>query len=199
MVSVAYLVAVSEKYGLDASRFLRCIYEAWLRGESFFDGISVKRRQIAGNDGIFLITKEERIVAQLKLRSNVLEQMGKIDIESFRHRDQHGDRGATPEPKDLMIKDLNFEARRFNLEAKVTEKSTPRVVTSRWGREFLLSTVTIKDGSGTIKLPLWNNQVHMLSVGDRVRIENARLERFQGELQVRADKSTKLQVVEKDG
>jgi len=198
MVSVAYLVTVAEKYGLDTSKFLGCIHEAWLQGESFFDGILVKRRQMTGHDGIFLITQNERIMAQLRLRSNVLEHIGKIDIQSFKSKNRLADREIKPEPKNLMIKDLNSEAKRFNLEAKVTEKSAPRVVASKWGKEFLLSTVTIKDRSGTIKLPLWNNQVHMVSVGDLLRIENARLERFHGELQVRADKSTKLQVIEKE-
>lgn len=197
MVSVAYLVTVAQKYGLDASRFLGCIHEAWLQGESLFDGILVKRRQMTGNDGIFLITQNGRIMAQLKLRSNVLEYMRKMDLRDFRLKDRPTNMETKAEPENLMIKDLNSEARRFNLEAKVTEKSTPRVVTSKWGKEFLFSTVTIKDRSGTIKLPLWNDQVHMVSVGDLLRVENARLKRFQGELQVRADKSTRLQVVEK--
>jgi hypothetical protein len=52
------------------------------------------------------------------------------------------------------------------------------------------------DRSGTITLPLWKDQIGMISVGDLLHIENARLKRFRGELQVRVDKLAKLQVIE---
>jgi hypothetical protein len=36
----------------------------------------------------------------------------------------------------------------------------------------------------------------MISVGDLLHIENARLKRFRGELQVKVDRLTKLEVIE---
>ena len=102
------------------------------------------------------------------------------------------------EAEGLEIKDLNSETRRFNLNAKVTEKSPPRTILSRWGTTLLLSTATITDGSGTIKLPLWKDQVDMISVGDQLRIENARLKRFRGELQVKLDRLAKLRIIENE-
>jgi len=97
---------------------------------------------------------------------------------------------------DLEIKDLNSKTKRFNLDAKVTEKSSLRTILSRWGEALLLSTATIMDRSGTITLPLWKEQTSMISVGDLIHIENARLKRFRGELQVRVDRLAKLRVVE---
>ena len=101
------------------------------------------------------------------------------------------------QPEDLMIKDLNSQTRRFNIDVSVAEKSMPRIVFSRWGGEFLLSTATVTDQSGTIKLPLWNQQTSNVSIGDRLHIENARVKRFRGELQIRVGKSSTLQIVEK--
>jgi replication factor A1 len=98
--------------------------------------------------------------------------------------------------KDLMIKDLNSEIKRFNLDAKVTEKSSPQTVLSKWGETFLLSTVTIMDRSGTIKLPLWKDQIGMISVGDRIHLENARVKRSRGEFQVSVDRLARLSVIE---
>jgi len=95
-----------------------------------------------------------------------------------------------------MIKDLNSEIKRFNLDAKVTEKSSPRTVLSKWGETFLLSTVTIMDPSGTIKLPLWKDQIGMISVGDRIHLENARVKRLRGEFQVSVDRFARLSVIE---
>jgi hypothetical protein len=41
---------------------------------------------------------------------------------------------------------------------------------------------TIMDRSGTITLPLWRDQIAEISLGDTLRIENARLKKFNGEL-----------------
>jgi len=100
------------------------------------------------------------------------------------------------QPQDLEIKELSADTKRFNLNAKVTEKSSPRTVLSKWGEPLLLSTATIMDRSGTIKLPLWNGQISMISVGDRIHLENARLKTFRGELQIRVDKLARLTVIQ---
>jgi replication factor A1 len=83
---------------------------------------------------------------------------------------------------ERRIKDLSFGARDFSLEAKVVEKPTARLVFSRFAQPILVSNITISDGTGSIKLPLWNRQIDMVSVGDIVRIENGRVETFNGEL-----------------
>jgi replication factor A1 len=197
VVSLTYLVRVSKKYEIETSKLLECVHGAWLQGESSFGDISIRRRQMIGDDGIFLITQNGKILTQLRLTSKLLEYLGKIDISNLQFEDYPLTKRNRLEPEDLEIKDLSSDIKRFNLEAKVTEKSTPKIIFSRLGKELLLSTVTIKDGSGTIKLPLWNDQIDMISVGDRVHIENARLKRFRGELQVRVGKFTKLQVIRK--
>jgi replication factor A1 len=195
VVSLAYLVRVSKKYEIDTSRLIECVHDAWLRGESSFDDVSIIRRKMVGEDGIYLITQGKKILAQLRLTSRLLEYLGRIDIADLQLENYPVIKQKRLEAEDLEIKDLNSETGRFNLEAMVTEKSTPRIIFSRLGKELLLSTVTIEDESGAIKLPLWNDQINMISVGDKVHIENARLKRFRGELQVRVGKFTKLQVV----
>lgn len=197
LVTFTYLVRISRKYELDAPRLLRSIHSAWLQGESSFDDVSIRRRQMIGDDGVFLITQNGQVMTQLKLTSKLLEYLGKTDLRSLQLEGRSLGERVRPEPEDLMIKDLNSETRRFNLQVKVAEKSTPRIILSRQGRELLLSTATISDGSGTIKLPLWNAQVDVVSVGDTLHIENAQLKRFRGELQVSVGKSTTLKVVGK--
>ncbi len=172
MITFAYLVRISKKYEVDTHRLLECIHYAWIKGESSFDDISIKRRQIIGDNGIFLVKQDNRILTQIRLTSKLLEYLGKTDFRKINFEGYSVSK-ARSEPQDLMIKDLNFGTKRFNLEAKVTEKSTPRIILSKWGRELLLSTATIMDRSGTIKLPLWNDQIGMVSVGDTLHIENA--------------------------
>jgi replication factor A1 len=198
VISLDYLVRISKKYELDSSPLLDCIQRAWTQGESSFDSVSVKRRQTMGNDGIFLITQNDQIMTQLKLAPVQLEQLRKSGLHNLLSEDYAMDMRARPEPENLTIKDLTARTKRFNLQVKVTEKSTPRIVLSQWGKERLLSIATIKDRSGTIKLPLWNDQIEMVSIGDILRIENAQLKKFQGELNLRVGKFTMLRIVEKE-
>jgi replication factor A1 len=193
--SFVYLVRVSKKYEIETFKFLKCIHSAWLKGSSFCGGLSVRRRQMTEDIATFLITRDHKIIAQVRLTSEVLGYLVKPEIRNLRFEDS-ATKWETSQAEDLEIKDLSSETKRFNLNAKVTEKSSPRPILSRWGNTLLLSTATITDRSGTIKLPLWKDQISRISVGDRIHIENARLERFRGQLQVRVDKLTRLSVVE---
>jgi len=197
IVSFAYLVRISKKYELETFKFLKCIHRAWINGESFYDGTSVRRRQMADDIATFLITRDREIIAQVRLNSRVLDYLVRPEILKLRF-ESYPAKWKTSQAEDLEIKDLNSETRRFNLNAKVTAKSPPQTILSRWGITLLLSTATITDRSGTIKLPLWKDQVGMVSVGDRLRIENARLKRFRGELQVKLDRLAKLHVVKNE-
>ena len=196
MVSFTYLVRVSIKYGIDTFKFLKSVNVAWIRGESSCESISIKRREMTKDEGSFLITQDRRIIAQVKLSSTVLDYMVKPEVLKLRFKGYTAPKQNTLGVEDLEIKDLNSETRRFNLHATVTEKSQTRTVESRWGETLLLSTATIRDQTGTIKLPLWRDQIGKVSVGDRLRIENARLKRFRGELQVKLDRLARIQVVD---
>lgn len=196
VVSFAYLVRISKKYEMETFKFLKCIHGAWIKGESFCDGVSVRRRQMTEDIATFLITSDHEIIAQVRLTSRVLDYLVNPEILNLRFEDSSATKWKAPQAEDLEIKDLNAETKRFNLDAKVTEKSSPRTVLSRWGETLLLSTATIMDASGTIKLPLWKDQISMISVGDRIHLENARLKNFRGELQVRVDKVARLSVIQ---
>ena len=196
MVSFVYLARISKKYGIETSKFLKCIHGAWIKGESSCDGVSIRRRQMTEDVGTLLITQDQRIIAQVRLTSRVLGYLERPEILNLRFEGYAAPKRKTLQPDDLEIKDLNSKTKRFNLDAKVTEKSSLRTILSRWGEALLLSTATIMDRSGTITLPLWKEQTSMISVGDLIHIENARLKRFRGELQVRVDRLAKLRVVE---
>jgi replication factor A1 len=196
VVSFAYLVRTSKTHEIETSRFLKCIHRAWINGESFCHGASVRRREITRDVATFLITRDREINAQVRLNSSVLDCLVRPEILNLRFEGYPAPKRKPVRAEDLEIKDLNSETKRFNLNAKVIEKSSPRTILSRWGDVLLLSTATIMDRSGMIKLPLWRDQVGMISVGDRLRIENARLKRFRGELQIKLDRLAKLRVVE---
>ena len=72
-----------------------------------------------------------------------------------------------------------------NIEAKVVEKSEPREVMSRFKDEtYRVATAMISDGSGTIKLTLWNDQINQVNVNDKVKVEKGYVTSFKGEIQL---------------
>ena len=195
MISFVSLVRISKRYEIETFRFLRSVHRAWIKGESSCDSLFVTRRQLVEGYGVFLITQDQRVVAQFKVTSTVLDYLARPEVINLRFEGYPAPNWNTP-PKDLMIKDLNSETRRFNLDAEVIEKSPPRTIVSKWGTTLQLSTATIMDQTGTISMPLWNEQIDLISVGDLVHIENARLKKFQGELQIKVGKLARLHVIE---
>jgi replication factor A1 len=198
VISFAYLVRISKKYEIETFKFLKCIHGAWIHGEAYCGAASVKRRQMTSDIATFLITRDREIIAQVRLNSRVLDCLIRPEVLKLRFEGYPAPNWKASQAVDLEIKDLNSETRRFNLNAKVIEKSSPRTILTKWGDALQLSTATISDRSGTIKLPLWKDQVDMISVGDRLRIENARLKRFRGELQVKLDRLAKLRIIENE-
>ena len=196
LVSFVYLVRISKKYEIDTFKFLRGIHSAWIKGEASYDGISIMRRQMNEDIATFLITHDKRIIAQVRLTSRVLDYLVRPEILNLRFEGYVSRKSTAAQAENLEIRELNSETKRFNLDVKVTEKSSPRTVLSRSGETLLVSTATIMDRSGTIKLPLWKDQISMVSVGDRIHIENARLKRFRGEFQVKLDRLAKLWLIE---
>jgi replication factor A1 len=102
----------------------------------------------------------------------------------------------TSEPSDLQIKDIDAGVRCVNLKAKIVGKSIPRYVFSRFGDALTLSTATISDGTGSMRMSLWNTEIDTVSIGDTVQINNGRVRTFRGELQVSLGRKGKLQVIE---
>ena len=194
LVSFRYLVKLSGKYEIGASTLLHCLYKAWTSGEASYKGLGFKRRQLLENAAVFQVRQGKKITGQFKLTKPILEYIANPDSSNLRFDENELSR-TRPPPKNLKIKDLNSETRsRFNVTARVIEKSPARMVSSKWGTASMLSTATIADGTGTIKLPLWKDRINLVSVGDSLRIENARLRRFRDELQIKVDRFAKLWV-----
>ena len=96
----------------------------------------------------------------------------------------------------MKIGDLRQGMRRVDVEAKVLEVSEPREVQSRYtGQTFKVAEATITDGTGTIKLVLWNEQIDQVNADDTVRIENGYIKSFRGEIQLNVGRYGKLTVL----
>ena len=157
----------------------------------------IQCRRRTENDGVFLITEGQKIVAQLTLTEIALKRLPEVDLSSFPWNESAAHkRIGNSQPLNMQIKDVDINVRWVNLKAKVVEKSVARRVYSRFGTSHGLSTAIISDNTGSIKLPLWDAQIEMISVGDTVEIEHARVRMFRGELQVNVGRNGKLNVIE---
>ena len=73
------MIRISSKYGVDLKRLLKCFQEAWKEGASAYGSMIVRLRMKAEDHGIFLVTREEEIVAQLRFSEVALEKMLWLD------------------------------------------------------------------------------------------------------------------------
>ncbi len=192
-----YLIRVSKKYEVETQKFFSCFLDAWERKESSCMGILIQCRQKTNDNGVFLVTQGQKVIAQLSLSEMTLKSMPEVDLTSFPMKKAYSFKRIEKKmPVDMQIKDINSEVKWVNLKARVVEKPKARTVYSRFGNPLKVSNATISDDTGLIKLPLWNNQINMLSIGDTVQIENGRVRNYKGELQVSINKKSKLKVIE---
>ncbi len=85
--------------------------------------------------------------------------------------------------------------KRVEVEAKVIEKTTPREVMSRYKDEtYRVANAIISDGTGQVKLTLWNEQIEQVSENNTVKIENGYVTSFRGEIQLNVGRYGKLTV-----
>ncbi len=93
----------------------------------------------------------------------------------------------------LKIKELQSGMKRVDVEVEVVDKANPRQVQSRFKEEtYNIADAVVQDETGTIKMPLWNEQIDQINVGDRIRIENGYITSFKGELQLNIGKFGKF-------
>jgi replication factor A1 len=198
MTRLWYLIWLSKKYGLDTRKFLMCFPRAWTREKSSSqNGISIQLRHKTDGNCVFLVTQHQEVIAQLHLSQQLLRYLPEVDPASFPSIEFNPkSRIETLETSDLQIKDIDARVTSVNLRAKIIGKSIPRYVFSRFGEALTLSTATISDGTGSMRMPLWNTEIDRVSIGDTVQINDGRVRTFRGELQVSLGKKGRLQVIE---
>jgi replication factor A1 len=94
----------------------------------------------------------------------------------------------------MFIKDLQPRQTGVDVEGDVTEVSDVREF-NKFGKQGRVSNAMIKDGTGRVKLSLWNEQTEKVKVGDKVKVKNGYVGEFQGELQLTTGKFGTLEVI----
>ena len=190
------LALISMKYGISSDDFFDGFVEAWKHQKSTCESLLIECRKRTRDNAIFLITNSCRVVAQFPIPKHILEEPSPLKEFAY----AKALRRTIPERikvKHPRIGDLKYGMNRINLEARVLEVPKPRSVFTRFGRFAIVTNASIADETGIIQLPLWNNQIDAVSVGDLIQVENARVVTFRGERQLRVSRGGQLSVVEK--
>jgi len=184
------------KYGLDVNKFFNSFVEAWKHQESTCKSLLIECRKKTRNDAIFLITKSFKVVAQFPIPKHILEETNPLK----KFASTRTSRRKIPERIKIehpQIRDLKLGMNRINLKAKVIEIPKPKTVFTRLGKLNTVANAKVTDETGIIQLPLWNQQIDTVSVGDTIQVENARVVTFRGERQLRVGRGGQLTVIEK--
>jgi len=89
-------------------------------------------------------------------------------------------------PKAMSrIEDIRDGQQRVIVEGKVERIAGPRTVKSqKTGEDLQVADITLTDGTGSIKLVLWNNQIPQVKVDTRIRIEEGYVKAYRDKLQL---------------
>lgn len=96
----------------------------------------------------------------------------------------------------MKINELKDGMKRVEVEAKVVSKEPAREVMARY-RDVVhkVANASVSDGTGTIKLTLWNDQIDQVNVNDNIKVENGYITTFRGEMQLNVGRYGKLSVL----
>jgi len=187
------------KHQIDPTEFFNAFVHAWQNGKSTCRGLTIQPRIRKDKRGIFLITKDDTVVAQFSLSEEILKVPNPLDRFDFL-RETVREFSAIRSRKihnvgKVNIEDLKAGMKGVSLSARVTEISRPKLVLTRLNEYALFANATLSDKNNTIKVPLWNKRIDTVSVNDRVQIDNARVTLFRGEKQLRIGRNGTLTVV----
>ena len=198
--ALEYLIRLSTKHQIDPTEFFNAFVDAWKNGKTLCRGLTIQYRTRKNDKCVFLVTENHNVVAQFPIQEEVFKEPNPLDRfnflrESINRISVMKDIKA-PRTGPVHIKDLQVGMKAVSLRGRVTEISSPKLVLTRLNGYALFANATLSDKNGTIKLPLWNQRIHSVSVNDKVQIDNAKVIMFRGEKQLRIGRNSKLRVVD---
>jgi replication factor A1 len=192
-----YLALLAVKHDVDADELFHALLSAGEIGESKCDHLSVECRGKKNGKVIFMISEGSEVVAQLPISEQFLSRQGNpIRSHMTTGLAREYSNRQVDSDRSWSIQDLRVGMKRVNLKAEVLEVSEPRRLVTRYGNNACLAKALVSDGTGEIKICLWNESVDAVSEGDTVQVGNARVTVFKGEKQLSLGKTGTLEVIE---
>ena len=96
----------------------------------------------------------------------------------------------------MQIKDLKPKQGNVDIIVDVIDVGAHREF-QKFGKAGKVATAIAKDGTGDIKLTLWNEDIEKVNAGDKVHLIDGYVSEWQGEMQLTTGRMGKLEVVGK--
>jgi replication factor A1 len=193
-----YLTLLSMKHGIDSEELFSSLVEASKGQPSSCNGLLIECRTQTRDCAVFLITNSCEVIAQFSMSTRILEEGHPLKefayAETLMPRRRILSKAKVSNPQ---IGNLRSGMKGINLKGEVLEVPKPRSVITRFGGFATVANASISDETGSIRLPLWNEQIEMVSVGDLVHVENAHVVTFRGERQLRISRGGELNVIKR--
>ncbi len=196
-----HLALVSVKYNVYPAEVVQALIAAKANGKATCGELSVEYRGKVKDETIFLIKKDDDVVAQFKVDEEFLSRSNDTSFENYMTTDKIRKKIAKQNTDTVfsMISELRSGMKRINLKAKVLEIPKPAQVHTQFGNTAMVVNALIGDETGTIKLCLWEGQINSIALSDDIEIRNAQVCLFRGEKQLRLGKNGGLTVLNAEG
>jgi len=180
-----YLLMLAKKYGVEPEDLHHALVKAKDSKGSTCGSLSIQLRQREDKRSFFMFSHDKRSVAQAAISEDTLGKLRHVPPE-FKRLLKKADTSpaADSAQTERRIADLQVGLRHVYLRAKVIAKSESRAVESRNGTPLLVCLATLSDGTGQIKLPIWNKSIDSVEENDTVIIRGATVSNFRGEMQL---------------
>ena len=95
----------------------------------------------------------------------------------------------------IKIRDIRPGMRGITVEGFVRSKSDVRYLRTRYGPAKFAFAI-IEDDTGTIRLNLFRKQVDIVKVGKRIRVVNAFVKEFRGNLELNVGADGRIEILD---
>ena len=95
----------------------------------------------------------------------------------------------------LKISEIPRNMRNIEVTGKIVRKGDTREVKTRYG-PAKVSWAILRDKTGSIRLNLWRNQIDAVMVGDVIRLVNAFVKVYGGEIELNIGSDGRIDVLE---
>jgi hypothetical protein len=179
-----YLLQLTRKHHLTPTILHATMLAARDRGNARHGKFSIELRHRGESSSTYMFSVEGKPLAQAEIPNESVEKLKRLPDEFLPFDQNENDSSKLNAQGERRISDLKFGLRSVSFKAHVVKKSEVRAVTSKDGNPLLVCDVTLSDGTGEIPLAVWNSQITSISEGDFVRIQDANVRSFRGEIQL---------------
>ena len=191
-----HLALLSVKYSVYPNEVFQAMISARKNEKSKCGHLTVEYRGKMKNETIFLITRGNDVVAQFRVDEEFLLRKDN-PFESWMSSEKIRKKIAKQNTESIysQIRELRAGMKRVNLKAEVLEMPKPAQVHTQFGNTVMVVNAVVGDGTGKIKLCLWEGQINTISVEDNIELKNAQVCVFRGEKQLRLGKNGSLSIL----